>query len=720
MTRLLVSVAVPTPLRQTFDYFVPISAAPPLAPGARVRIAFGRRKLVGIATSAPRPATGSDARDYKPIEDVLDDGPLLPPDLLALCHFAADYYQHPPGEVFATALPGLLRRGGPALMKRERQLRITARGREALVTMPTRATQLRRLLAALAASETVALRGAAVRRALREGWVEAVAVAPAAQAGTEQPPTPTSEQAQALRALEADPPGFAVTLLQGVTGSGKTEVYLQRIAELVRNGKQALVLAPEIGLTPQLVERFQRRLGSTVAAFHSGMSETERTQSWLRARSGEAGVVIGTRSAVFVPFARLGLVVVDEEHDTSYKQQDGLRYSARDLAIWRARHAGIPAILGSATPSLESLQHARSGRYRHLHLRKRSSDEAPPQIQLLDVRTRPLEGGLSPPLLEAVERHVGAGGQVLLFLNRRGYAPTLLCEACGWIAACKRCDARLSMHRYGARLVCHHCGAQSAAPKACPSCAATDLKPLGQGTERVEQTLRERFPQMRVERMDSDRLAKAGELQRLLADIGSGAVQVLVGTQLLAKGHDFTRLSLVGIVSADQALYGSDFRALERVGQIITQVAGRAGRSGGPAQVILQTREPSHPMLKLLLSKGYDGLCEALLQERQSLQMPPFAHLALLRAESVAPAAALEFLAAARKRIGAPSRMRVGEPVASPMERRAGRYRAQLLLQSATRPPLQKLLSECLPQIEQLPEARRVRWSVDVDPADLF
>jgi primosomal protein N' (replication factor Y) len=662
----LLSVAVPTPLRRTFDYILPTEAGSDLAPGTRVRVAFGKRKLVGIAIGT-RAATRDDARDYRAIDEVLDEQPLFSAELLALCGFAADYYQHPIGDVFATALPGPLRRGRPAVIKPPK----------AVSDAPTPAV----------------------------------------------PPTPTPAQDAALAALAAQPRGFAPTLLEGVTGSGKTEIYLQRIAGLIADGGQALVLVPEIGLTPQLLERFQHRLGARVAAFHSGMTEAQRTQSWLRARSGEAGVIIGTRSAIFVPFARLGLIVVDEEHDTSYKQQDGLRYSARDLAIWRARQLDIPVILGSATPSLESLHQAQRGRYQHLQLPRRPGDDTPPPIRLLDVRTRPLQGGLSPPLLDAVGRHVEAGGQALLFLNRRGYAPALLCEACAWTAQCKRCDARLSLHRYGERLLCHHCGARSAPPKVCPDCGGAELHALGQGTERVEQALRERFPKARIERMDSDRLAKAGELQRLLADIRDGSVQILIGTQVVAKGHDFERLSLVGIVSADQALFGTDFRALERVGQVITQVAGRAGRSAestARAEVILQTREPSHPMWQLLLAKGYRGLADALLVERRDLKMPPFAHLALLRAESVHAEAAMAFLAEARRLFGAPGGVRVGEPVPAPMERRAGRYRAQLLLQSAQRPALLELLKNTIPQIEALRSARKARWSIDVDPADLF
>jgi primosomal protein N' (replication factor Y) len=720
MTQTLVSVAVPSPLRRQFDYFVPKSVPTPLAPGMRVRVAFGSRNTIAIVSSEPRVEAHVERRAYKPVLEVLDETPLLPREVLALCAFASDYYQHPLGEVFATAIPGPLRRGGSTEIKRALDLCVTDAGREALTRLPARSKNLRALLERLAqgAAPRDEITGPAVRRALEQRWIEEI-VATRSQAPTHTAPTLTTEQTQVDAALAAATRGFSVSLIEGVTGSGKTELYLRRIAEVIREGMQALVLVPEIGLTPQLVARFRERLGDVIAPFHSGLTDVERTQSWLRARAGEAAVVIGTRSSVFVPFAKLGLVVVDEEHDTSYKQQDGLRYSARDLAIWRAAHAKIPAILGSATPSLESLHAAQSERYRHLKLHRRATSQAPPAIRLIDVRTRPLEGGLSPPLLEAVDRHLKAGGQVLLFQNRRGYAPALRCDDCGWIAQCNRCDARLSVHRYGARLICHHCGAQAQAPKQCPSCTSTSLAALGEGTERIEEALRARFADARVERMDSDRLAKAGELERLLADIRAGDVRILVGTQVMAKGHDFAKLSLVGIVSADQALYGTDFRALERTGQIVTQVAGRAGRAGA-GEVVLQTREPSHPMLQLLLARGYAGLADALLAERKTTQMPPFAHLALLRAESVKPQAAMEFLARARREFRDDARVTLGDPVQAPMERRAGRYRAQLLLQSTSRPALQALLKDAIARIEGLKEARRARWSIDVDPADLF
>jgi primosomal protein N' (replication factor Y) len=522
-----------------------------------------------------------------------------------------------------------------------------------------------------------------------------------------------------LRVLRQDA-GFGVTLLEGITGSGKTELYLQRAADVLAAGRQVLVLVPEIGLTPQLGGRFLRRFGGGVVSYHSGMADGERAQAWLAARAARAPIVIGTRSAVFVPFKDLGLVIVDEEHDGSFKQHEGLRYSARDLAIVRAQRARAPVILGSATPSLETLNNARSGRYRHARLTRRVHSVAPPAIRLLDIRSRPLDHGMSAPLLEAIGKHLDAGGQALLFINRRGYAPVLLCHDCGWQAPCPQCDARLTLHRARGRLVCHHCGAERAIPPLCGACNSRALMPVGEGTERIESGLRDAFPGKRIERFDSDRVRRRGELERLLGDIRSGAIHILVGTQMLAKGHDFAGLSLVGILDVDQSLYGNDFRALERMGQLVTQVAGRAGRVGQQAEVILQTHEPKHPELLRLLEGGYSGLADRLLKHRKTLGLPPFTHLALLRAEGPTLAQAVGFLTQAAAALPAHAKVGVLGPVPAPMERLAGRYRAQLLLQSASRSALQQLLAAAVPRFDRIPAARKVRWSVDVDPVDLF
>lgn len=652
------TVAVPAPLYSLYDYCLPTGLAAP-RPGCRVRVPFGRRSLIAVTVAAARSA--ADPGDYRAITEVLDDTPLLPPDVLSLCCWAAEYYHHPVGEVIAAALPGPLRRGN--------------------ALKPPRAAKKK-----VPAAETA--------------------------------PELNAEQARALQTLEATS-AYACTLIEGVTGSGKTELYLRHAAKVLAAGKQVLVLVPEIGLTPQLAARFEARFGDRVALFHSGMTETARARSWLRARSGEAAVLIGTRSAVFLPLLQPGLIVVDEEHDPSFKQQEGFRYSARDLAVLRAQRADIPVLLGSATPSLESLHKARSGQYQHLRLTQRAQGQAPPRIGLLDVRGQPLSHGLSPQLLERVAAHTAAGGQALLFINRRGYAPVLMCHDCGWRAPCNHCDAHLTLHRGRGRLVCHHCGAQQPAPRICPSCGSQHLVPIGQGTERIEDALRNQFPALRVERFDSDRLRKAGELERLLADIRSGAIHILVGTQVLAKGHDFAGLSLVGIISADQALYGADFRAIERMGSLVTQVAGRAGRAGQPGEVLLQTHEPEHPLLQTLLRGGYPALCEALLKERAETGLPPFGHLALLRAEGPDPAKPLAFLKAAKAALP-DGDVRAYDAVPAGMARRAGYHRAQLLLRANRRAALQSTLAPWVRQLAALPGARQVRWSLDVDPADLF
>ncbi len=667
----LVAVGVDTPLYRSFDYLLPNSMLDDsnsgLRPGMRVRVPFGRRRVVGVVLEKPRREpfdklrTGSGKpRAYKSIESVLDTEPLLPDELLRLLRWTADYYQHPIGEVIAAALPAPLRQG----------------------------TKLR------------------VRKPHE----------PAETQNTQ--PVLTAEQQAALSALTSGN-GFRVSLLHGVTGSGKTELYLRRAADCVARGEQVLVLCPEIGLTPQLLERFSQRMGTGVASYHSGMTEAERAHVWLGVRAGEIKVVVGTRSAAFLPFAQMGLIVVDEEHDTSFKQQEGLRYHARDVAILRAQKLGVPAILGSATPSLETLANAQAGRYQHLRLIQRVNAAAVPRVQVLDIRALELTHGLSEPLLERLSANLESGGQALLFINRRGYAPVLWCGTCGWTAVCKQCDMRMTLHRSRRLLVCHHCGSEKPVPVRCGECGSTELLPVGEGTERIEDALVARFPQYRLERFDSDRMRKRGEWARLLAEVRSKKIRILVGTQMLAKGHDFADLSFVGIVNADQALFGADFRAIERMGQLLTQVSGRAGRGEKPGEVVLQTREPQHAALKKLLSEGYDGLAQQLLAERKNAGLPPHTHLALLRADALQEPAPKQFLVEA-KRLLKSERVTVLGPAPAPMARRAGRHRAQLLLQSSSRSALQKLLADVVPTLDQLPSARKVRWSVDVDPADLF
>jgi primosomal protein N' (replication factor Y) len=514
-------------------------------------------------------------------------------------------------------------------------------------------------------------------------------------------------------------PGFSVSLIEGVTGSGKTELYLREVERFLGERRQALVLTPEIGLTPQLLQRFHARFGPVVAAFHSGLTEAARADAWEAVCSGRCRVLIGTRSAVFVPLPELGLIVIDEEHDASFKQQDGLRYSARDLAIVRAQQAGVPLILGSATPSTETLHNADRGRYHRFCLNARVAARPMPRVSLIDVRRQALDHGLSAEMLEAVQRHLDAGGQVLLFVNRSGFAPALLCHDCGDVAACPHCDARLTLHRSPQRLICHHCGHQARVPSRCAQCEGLDLVPVGAGTERLEQVLRSRFEGLRIERIDSDRVARAGELERLLAEVREGQIRILVGTQMLAKGHDFASLTLVGVVAADQALFSADYRAMERFGQLLTQVAGRAGRGAQPGEVLVQTHMPQHPQLQKLLREGYRAYAEDLLEQRRAAGLPPFAYLALLRADALDPEAPMAFLRKAAQSL-ADRGIEVLGPTPAPMERRAARTRAQLLLRSAQRKPLQEVLAQAVPRLGALPGARRVRWSIDVDPLDLY
>lgn len=725
----LVSIAIAAPLRRLFDYSAPPAMDDRLLPGVRVRVPFGRREAIGVVVAEPREAPQPEY-DCKPVSEVLDTSPLIPAELLDFCRWTADYYQHPLGEVLAAALPGPLRRGELPKPAQEPWLRLSAAGATAFASLPIRAAAQRRLLETLAAGplsrthliERLPSASTTLRKALAEGWVECyVAAAQPPDSWLTEPEPPLSdEQASVLAALPAGPGGYRATLIDGVTGSGKTELYLRLTAAALSAGKQVLVLAPEIGLTPQLVERFAQRFGAGVASFHSGIGEAERARVWLGARDGTVRIVVGTRSAVFVPLATPGLIVVDEEHDVSYKQQEGLRYAARDLAVLRARRLGIPVVLGSATPSLESLHNAAEGRYRHLKLLRRVLDSATPRIALLDVRHRPLRDGLSEAMIEAVERHVRAGNQALLFLNRRGYAPVLLCHDCGRVTPCPNCDARLVLHRSRRRLVCHHCGLITPVPSVCPDCGSGDLVPVGQGTERIEDALRLRFPEARIERFDSDRLRSAVQIAKLLADVARGDVNIIVGTQVLAKGHDFAGLTFAGLIDVDQALFGSDFRAIERMGQLVTQVAGRVGRAGQPGEVILQTHQPDHPLLRQLVDQGYPAFAETLLRERRDFALPPYASLALLRAEAKREDTALAFLRSAKTALPPSADVEALGPVAATMPRRAGYHRAQLLLRSRSRAMLHKTLADWMPQLEALAAARRTRWSLDVDPADLF
>jgi primosomal protein N' (replication factor Y) len=565
----------------------------------------------------------------------------------------------------------------------------------------------------------------AARALLARGWVAMSAVTPL------QPPSGASvlaagpelsgEQAEAVAAIGAALGDYAAFVLHGITGSGKTEVYLQLVTRVLAAGRRVLVLVPEIGLTPQLVGRFRERFATPMAVLHSALTDQERLRAWRDAFSGHARIVLGTRSAVFAPVPDLGLIVVDEEHDASFKQHEGaLRYSARDLAVVRARHAHVPVVLGSATPALETLQNVAAGRYRRLRLERRAAQAQPPHLRLVDLRSCAVRSGIATPAVQAIERHLAEEGQVLMFLNRRGYAPTLLCSACGWIAPCRECDARLTVHQGAARLRCHHCGADAPLPQRCPQCGFA-VKSVGQGTERIEEVLATLFPAVKIARLDRDVVRRRGDLEAVVQRMASGDARILVGTQMVTKGHDFPNLTLVVVLNADQGLFSTDFRAAERLAQTIVQVAGRAGRGSRPGEVLIQTEFPEHPLLGNLLTDGYDGFARAALAERAEAAWPPFSRLAAVRDSAKTREAALGFLTEARALAQpAPRGVRLLGPVPAAMAKRAGRYHAQLLIESGERARLHGFLDAWLPQLEQLKSARAVRWSLDVDPLELF
>ncbi len=724
-------VALDTPLRRLFDYRPPPGTDPALLlPGRRLEVPFGRRRLVGVLIET---ATHSDvpAAKLKAAHALLDSESPLDPVTFDLVRFAADYYHHPLGEALAAALPALLRTGR-SLVASETRWRL-APGTPPAAERGRLGSRQRDLLASLDASASIGAAeleaaGGSARAALRSlierGWVESFEVTPtdepAPAATPAAGPALTPDQDVAVTEISAALGGFTAFLLYGVTGSGKTEVYLRAIAAALARGEQALLLVPEIALTPQAVARFSARFPVPLAVLHSGLTDAERLERWRMARSGAAPIVLGTRSAIFVPLARPGIIVVDEEHDGSYKQQDGFRYSARDLALYRAQRHGIPVVLGSATPALETLNNALTGRYRLLRLPVRTGAAGVPRMVLIDTRLSEARHGIATPCVLAIERHLGAGGQVLLYLNRRGFAPALFCPGCGWAAPCAACDARMTVHMKSHRLVCHHCGAQAPVPYACPRCA-TELKPVGQGTERIEDALDELFPGVPAVRIDRDTVHGRGDIEAALQRVQGGEARILVGTQMLTKGHDFPDVTLVVVLNADQGLFGTDFRASERLAQSIVQVAGRAGRASRPGEVLIQTACASHPLLRRLLEGGYESFATAALEERAHTHWPPFSHLAVLRAEAAERALALSFLTAARDLSPGLESRRVEflGPAVATMERRAGRFRAQLVLEARARSALKGLLKEWLPLVEALPAARRVRWSIDVDPIEV-
>ena len=655
-------VALDVPLARLFDYAQ--AGGAPAQIGDRVVVPFGARQQLGVVIEAQADSDVPVSR-MKAITAIRDDAPRLPKDWLELMRFLSGYYQRPLGETLISSLPPRLR---------------------SLKPLP--------------------------RKALASGAQPSSARFVAIY-------TLTDKQREAFEAINEAFGRFRAFLLHGVTGSGKTEVYLHLIARVLERGAQALVLVPEISLTPQLEARFRHAFPEAcIAVMHSGLEDIARTTGWLQAARGEAGIVLGTRLGVLAPLPRLSLIVVDEEHDPSFKQQEGLRYSARDAAVYRAKAMGCPVVLGTATPSLESWHNARLGRYAVVELPERAAPGAKlPGVKTIDLRNAHIDAGISGPLWSAIGERLARGEQSLIFINRRGYAPVLACEACGWAAACSRCTARMVLHSADRRLRCHHCGAEGAIPRACPTCGNVDLKPLGRGTQRLEETLQERFPAARVVRIDRDSARRRADLVRTLEGIRRGEGDILVGTQLLAKGHDFPGLTLVGVVNADTALLSTDYRAAERLFAVLEQVAGRAGRRERPGEVLIQTRYPGHPLFQSLARHDFAGFAESQLAERRAAGFPPFVFEAALRAEAAKLDIAIDFLEQAASAVPHPDDVAVYDPVPNVLTRRAGLERAQLLVQSRSRPALQSFLAGLSEHLfANVP--RNVRWHLDVDPLE--
>lgn len=679
-----VRVALDVPLPGPYDYWT----ASPAQLGDRVIVVFGRRQMIGVVVALPQEPS-FDPLKVKEVQVVLKDIEPFTQSWLRFASFAADYYQRPLGEVLLPALPVPLRSVSSYLGKRSGDGPVSRLGKR--------------------------------RTAIQQATSESVV------------PTLNSAQEQAVVAI-TQATSFKTFLLYGVTGSGKTEVYLHAAAQTLARGQRVLMLVPEINLTPQFEQSLRARLEPVagihgVAVLHSALSDTERLRAWLRVQSGGARIVLGTRLAIFAPLDDVGLIVVDEEHDPSYKQQDGLRYSARDLAVWRAHDLGIPIVLGSATPSLESWANAEKSTYQRLDLPARARAVTLPSVRLVDTRRLQLEQGLSPQLLQAMRARLANKEQVLIFLNRRGYAPALHCSSCGWVSQCTRCTTFTVLHRSAARraqLQCHHCGVQQPVPKACPDCGDQDLQPMGRGTQRIEEHLSELFPEARIVRIDADSTRKKGSAQALFASMHAGEVDILVGTQMVAKGHDFANLGLVGVLNADAMLFSQDFRAPERLFAQLMQVAGRAGRHSGHGEVIVQTGYPEQAVYQALLRHDYSGFARHSLQERQEAALPPFSYQALLSAEARDLNVAIDFLRGARDLANELSAhyqteavLTLYDPVPLRIVRVDNMCRAQLLLESTSRPALKSLLRAWLKLLPEQLDARQVRWQLEVDPLEI-
>lgn len=733
----IVKVAVPCPLYKTFDYLLkPQHASKTVCAGMRVQIPFGRQKLIGIIIEEVQ-KSDFPTNKLKTIHAVLDETSLFTPEILNLLFWSARYYVHPLGDAVQTAMPVFLRNNIDATPSLSEYWSIDPDQtipHDEIIKSLERAPKQLQIYQLLCDAEngldafslnTITNHWRSPLKALIEKQFIRQKVKPAVLTATESSKKNvklTEEQIAAISSISTHLDEHSVHVLNGVTGSGKTEVYLSLCETTLNNNKQVLVLVPEIGLTPQLTQRFREHLNTNIVVLHSAMNDKQRYAAWHAASNNQAQLIIGTRSTIFTPLPQLGLIIIDEEHDGSYKQQDGFRYNARDLAIIRAKNSNVPVILGSATPSIESLNNINEQRYMVHYLRNRANKKPLPKIKLINLCNQKLLEGMAETLLSKIKEHLAQQGQVLLFINRRGFAPLLMCHECGWTTNCQRCDAHMTFHKRRNQLHCHHCGSQRGAPTECEDCGSTNILAIGAGTERIENYLQNAFPDTQVSRIDRDTTRNKGALEDKLEKAHSGESGILVGTQMLAKGHDFPNLTLVCILDTDQALFSADFRAAEHLAQLVTQVSGRAGRAEKAGEVLIQTHHPDHPLLQTLLHKGYPAFAEAALKERQAAGLPPARHLAILRCESVEAKSAQLFLnqAIEQSQQVNTDQVEIFGPISAPMERRAGRFRYQIMLQCKTRKPLHQFISWWAPQLQQLASARKARWSIDVDPYDTF
>ena len=690
-------------------------------------VPFGNQQLTGVLLEINH-TSDIDFSKLKPVLSILDDKPLLSENMIRLMTWSSDYYQHPIGECLATALPNLLRRGEPLINEAEHfwQLGHSVISEQDL---PKTAKAQRKLIRYLIDNRQLAdsrkqahgISAATLKACHEKGLIERIEKLPTPQHQVNVQQSGivlNSEQAPLIESFNHRSPGFETILLEGITGSGKTEVYLQLIETVLKQGRQALVLVPEIGLTPQTLSRFEQRFDCPMAIFHSNLTDRQRLRYWQQARSGVARIIIGTRSALFTATDCLGLIIIDEEHDLSYKQQEGLRYSARDLACVRAKLEDIPIVLGSATPTLETLYNAEQGKFTHWQLTQRAGHARPPEIALFDVRHQPMTDGIANGLLPEIEHCLARGEQTLVFINRRGFAPSLICHDCGWVSQCHACDARLTIHLGARHLRCHHCQCIEPIPNHCPDCRSSELIYAGAGTERIEKSLRQHFPNTPLYRIDRDTTGSKNAMPEMLNSIHNSDAAILVGTQMLAKGHHFPNVTLVIVLDADGALMGTDYRAIERFGQLVTQVTGRAGREEKPGKAFIQTHYPDHIQLCKLVNHGYHRFAMDILAERQQLKLPPFSYQALVRLEDKSAQSATNTLEQLKYAISLQPCHCLG-PYPASLQRRAHYYRYQLLLCADNRTQLKQSIMSLLQAAESVIKNHRQRWSIDVDPQDM-